>query len=225
MRDELGRRISDFHQEAFYFHNTYLEVLVEHGLLGLLLYALDGLGPVPPRPQAPRSFLGRVFPINHSASIWPLMLAVYFVNASFVGMNYQFVNVLLFTIAGILAAQNRVEDEARPCPVKGQTRAFATAVSCRSLWPWHLVSLGNMLVLTWWIGPHAYGTFATAVAIAAFLASLARLGIDTYLVRSVSPPSARTFQIAGTLTAGDFTHAGDHWGNQFPFAHPLVAEP
>jgi PST family polysaccharide transporter len=64
-----------------------------------------------------------------------------------------------------------------------------------------LVSLGNMLVLTWWIGPHAYGTFATAVAIAAFLASLARMGIDTYLVRSVAPPSARTFQIAGTLTA------------------------
>lgn len=63
-----------------------------------------------------------------------------------------------------------------------------------------LVSLGNMLVLTWWIGPRAYGTFATAVAVAAFLASLARLGIDTYLVRSLAPPSARTFQIAGTLT-------------------------
>lgn len=65
-----------------------------------------------------------------------------------------------------------------------------------------LVSLGNMLVLTWWIGPHAYGTFATAVAIAAFLASLARLGIDTYLVRSLTPPSARTFRVAGTLTLG-----------------------
>jgi len=64
-----------------------------------------------------------------------------------------------------------------------------------------LVSLGNMLVLTWWIGPHAYGTFATAVAIAAFLASLARLGIDTYLVRSLAHPSPRTFQVAGTLTA------------------------
>jgi O-antigen/teichoic acid export membrane protein len=63
-----------------------------------------------------------------------------------------------------------------------------------------LVSLGNMLVLTWWIGPHAYGTFATAVGIAAFLASLARLGIDTYLLRCALPPSTRTVQVAGTLT-------------------------
>jgi hypothetical protein len=32
---------------------------------------------------------------------------VYLVNASFVVMSYQFVNGLLFTIAGMLAAQNR----------------------------------------------------------------------------------------------------------------------
>jgi hypothetical protein len=50
------------------------------------------------------------FPDQAFRSIWPLMLAVYFINATFVGMNYQFVNVLLFTIAGLLAAQNRVED-------------------------------------------------------------------------------------------------------------------
>src|SRR5881394_1373580 len=50
------------------------------------------------------------------------------------------------------------------------------------------VSLGNMLVLTWWIGPHAYGTFATAVGIAAFLASLSRLGVDTYLIRCETVP-------------------------------------
>jgi len=62
------------------------------------------------------------------------------------------------------------------------------------------VSLGNMLVLTWWIGPHAYGTFATAVGIAAFLASLARLGVDTYLVRSETSPTVRSYQVAGTLT-------------------------
>jgi len=34
-------------------------------------------------------------------------VAVYLLNGSFVVMNYQFVNGLLFTIAGILAAQNR----------------------------------------------------------------------------------------------------------------------
>jgi PST family polysaccharide transporter len=57
-----------------------------------------------------------------------------------------------------------------------------------------------MLVLTWWIGPHAYGTFATAIGVAAFLASLARLGLDTYLVRSETEPDTRVFEIAGTLT-------------------------
>jgi len=64
------------------------------------------------------------------------------------------------------------------------------------------VSLGNMLVLTWWIGPHAYGTFATAVGIAAFLASLTRLGVDTYLIRSEIVPQIRSYQLAGTLTLG-----------------------
>ncbi len=111
MREELGRRISDFHQEAFYFHNTYLEVLVEHGLLGLFLYLwmvfdLFRLG----RKRLKLPWKG--FPDQPFRAIWPLMLAVYFINASFVGMNYQFVNVLLFTLAGILAAQNRIEDEA-----------------------------------------------------------------------------------------------------------------
>jgi len=32
---------------------------------------------------------------------------VFILNASFVVMNYQFVSGLLFTLAGILAAQNR----------------------------------------------------------------------------------------------------------------------
>jgi O-antigen ligase len=110
MRHELGRRISDFHQEAFYFHNTYLEVLVEHGLLGLGLYLwmafdLFRLG----RKRLKLPWAG--FPDQPFRSIWPLMLAVYFINATFVGMNYQFVNVLLFAIAGLLAAQNHIEDE------------------------------------------------------------------------------------------------------------------
>ena len=39
--------------------------------------------------------------------IWPILLGVYLMNASFVVMNYQFVNGLLFTLAGMLAAQNR----------------------------------------------------------------------------------------------------------------------
>lgn len=65
-----------------------------------------------------------------------------------------------------------------------------------------LVSLANMLVMTWWIGPHAYGLFVTAVGIVAFLATLARGGIDTYLVRSDVPPDDRDYGTATTLIVG-----------------------
>jgi O-antigen ligase len=109
MREELGRRISDFHQDSFYLHNSYLEVLVEHGLIGLFLYvwmALDlfWLG----RRRLTHAWTD--FPDRAFRTIWPVMLLVYFLNACFVGMNYQFVNVFLFTIAGLLAAQNHAEE-------------------------------------------------------------------------------------------------------------------
>ena len=38
--------------------------------------------------------------------LWPVLVIVYLVNASFVVMSYQFVNGLLFAIAGMLASQN-----------------------------------------------------------------------------------------------------------------------
>ena len=109
MQPELAKRITDFHQEAFFFHNTYLEIAVEHGLLGLILYlwmvvALFRLGPKQHvsalSPYG--SFLDGPF-----RTLWPLLLGVYLLNASFVVMNYQFANGLLFTIAGMLAEQNR----------------------------------------------------------------------------------------------------------------------
>jgi O-antigen/teichoic acid export membrane protein len=62
-----------------------------------------------------------------------------------------------------------------------------------------LVSLGNMLVLTWWIGPHAYGLFVTAIGLVAFLSSLGRVGVDTYLVRREAVPDRRLYDIAGTV--------------------------
>jgi len=40
-------------------------------------------------------------------NLWPLLLGVYWVNAAVVVMNYQFVNGLLFAMAGMLAAQRR----------------------------------------------------------------------------------------------------------------------
>jgi PST family polysaccharide transporter len=62
-----------------------------------------------------------------------------------------------------------------------------------------LVSLGNMFVLTRWIGPHAYGLFVTALGLTSFLATLARCGIDTYIVRLESTPDKRVYGVANTL--------------------------
>jgi O-antigen ligase len=106
---ELAKRISDFHPPVFLFHNTYLEIAVEHGSLGLALYAwmffdLFRLGGkrVGAEAAPDGTFLDVQF-----REVWPVVVTVYLVNASFVVMNYQFVNGLLFTLAGMLAAQNR----------------------------------------------------------------------------------------------------------------------
>ncbi len=108
IQPELGRRISDFHPPFFLFHNTYLEIAVKHGLIGLSLYAwmiidLFRLGRRSQCFKAPPNgnFLDAGF-----RRLWPLLLMVYLVNATFVVMSYQFVNAILFTIAGMLASQN-----------------------------------------------------------------------------------------------------------------------
>src|SRR5713226_5640880 len=62
-----------------------------------------------------------------------------------------------------------------------------------------VVSLGNMLVMTWWIGPHAYGLFVAAIGLVAFLSNLSRAGVDTYLVRREATPDAHLYEVAGTL--------------------------
>jgi len=107
MQAELASRIDDFHQEEFYLHNTYLEILVQHGLFGIGLYAwividLLRLGQHAGKTTLHGQFLDRPF-----QSIWSVFVLVYLLNASFVVMNYQFVNGLLFTVAGMLAAPNR----------------------------------------------------------------------------------------------------------------------
>lgn len=110
MQSELSRRISDFHQERFFLHNTYLEILVQYGAvgLGLYLWVIVDLFRVGSRNTADfpsdSSFLDEGF-----RALWPLIVLVYLVNASLVVMNYQFVNGLLFSLAGILNAQNRSE--------------------------------------------------------------------------------------------------------------------
>ena len=107
MPSELALHVSGYKEKELFPHNTYLELLVEHGVLGLALYAwlmweLFRLG----RCQVPRSERNGL--LNHQFhAMWPILLGIYWVNASVVVMNYQFVNGLLFTMAGMLAAQRR----------------------------------------------------------------------------------------------------------------------
>jgi O-antigen ligase len=105
MPAELAKHVSGYNEKELYPHNTYLELLVEHGILGLLFYGwlmweLWKLRKGPPGDST--GFLNRQF-----HAMWPLLLAVYWVNACLVVMNYQFVNGLLYTLAGMLAAQHR----------------------------------------------------------------------------------------------------------------------
>jgi O-antigen ligase len=105
MPEELAKHVSGYKETELYPHNTYLELLVEHGIAGLTLYAWLmwellrlGRGIVP---RAERDGL-----LNQQFhALWPVLLGIYLVNAALVVMNYQFVNGLLFTMAGMLAAQ------------------------------------------------------------------------------------------------------------------------
>lgn len=114
MPSELPRHVSGYQEKVLYPHNTYLELLVEHGLAGFTLYMwlmweLWSLrwGAIPAGEK--NGFAGRQF-----HRLWPILLAVYWVNAAVVVMSYQFVNGLLFTMAGVLAAQKK-RAESRPC--------------------------------------------------------------------------------------------------------------
>jgi putative inorganic carbon (HCO3(-)) transporter len=107
MPAELPRHVSGYKEKVLYPHNTYLELLVEHGVFGLALYLWLmwemwrlGRGAIPAGET--NGFLDRQF-----HQMWPILLAVYWVNAAMVVMSYQFVNGLLFTMAGMLAAQRR----------------------------------------------------------------------------------------------------------------------
>ena len=105
MPAELARHVSGYREKELYPHNTYLELLVEHGIFGLALYfwlmwELWRLRKSPVPAGETHGFLNQQF-----HAMWPVLLGVYWVNACVVVMNYQFVNGLLFTMAGMLAAQ------------------------------------------------------------------------------------------------------------------------
>ena len=107
MPGELPRHVSGYDENVLYPHNTYLELLVEHGVVGLglylwLMWEMWRLrrGAIPTTERC--GFLDSQF-----HQLWPIMLAVYWINAAMVVMSYQFVNGLLFSMAGMLAAQKR----------------------------------------------------------------------------------------------------------------------
>ena len=110
MPSQLEERVSDFHLNQFVVHNTYLEILVEHGLLGLLLYGwlivrLFRLARWRSAADLSGTFLDHGF-----RELWPVILGVYLLNGFFVVMNYQFVNGFLYTLAGLLAGKNDTKD-------------------------------------------------------------------------------------------------------------------
>jgi putative inorganic carbon (hco3(-)) transporter len=111
MPAELPRYVGELHEKVLYPHNTYLEVAVENGLLGLTLYGwlmweLWRLG----------RGCGRSGYVDHGfRRLWPVFLAVYWVNAAVVVMSYQFVNGLLFTVAGMVAGQGRRREARQAC--------------------------------------------------------------------------------------------------------------
>lgn len=106
MPSELPRYVTGYSLKLLYPHNTYLELLVEEGMAGLGLYVwlmweLWRLR----RPSGPTKEDGFLNADFHR--LWPVMLGVYWLNAAVVVMSYQFVNGLLFTLAGMLAGQRR----------------------------------------------------------------------------------------------------------------------
>jgi putative inorganic carbon (HCO3(-)) transporter len=114
MPAELPRFVSGYAEKVLYPHNTYLELLVEQGVVGMALYLwlmweLWRLR----RAAIPADERGGFLDQNFHR-MWPIVLAVYWMNASVVVMSYQFVNGLLFTMAGMLAAQRR-RAEAAAC--------------------------------------------------------------------------------------------------------------
>ncbi len=115
MPANLPRYVSGYNESTLYPHNTYLEMLVEQGAAGLALYLWLmwelwrlARGAVPAGER--RGFLDVEF-----HRMWPILLAVYWINAATVVMSYQFVNGLLFTIAGMLAAQQRRAEALSQC--------------------------------------------------------------------------------------------------------------
>ncbi|MGB8012409.1 MAG: O-antigen ligase family protein [Terriglobales bacterium] len=101
MYAELARRMEGYHLRTFYVHNTYLALLVEFGVPGLVLYGILFFNLFRLSWRGPSGESGVVASLR---KVWPILLSVYLFNAFFVDMAYQFVIGLVFTVAGMLCA-------------------------------------------------------------------------------------------------------------------------
>jgi O-antigen ligase len=90
-----------YHLHTFYVHNTYLALLVEFGVPGLLLYTVLFFNLFRLSCRGAGGEDGSVASVR---KVWPILLSVFLFNAFFVDMAYQFVIGLVFTIAGMLCA-------------------------------------------------------------------------------------------------------------------------
>jgi putative inorganic carbon (hco3(-)) transporter len=101
MYAELARRMDGYHLRTFYVHNTYLALLVEFGVPGLVLYGVLFFNLFRLSWRGTTEEPGTVGSLR---KVWPVLIGVYLFNAFFVDMAYQFVIGLVFTVAGILCA-------------------------------------------------------------------------------------------------------------------------
>lgn len=104
MYAELAQRMQGYRLRQYYIHNTYLSMLLEFGLPGLLLYGILLVGLFRLARAGDGDGISRRGAVSNLRRVWPILLGVYLFNACFVDMVYQFVNGLLFTAAGILCA-------------------------------------------------------------------------------------------------------------------------
>jgi O-antigen ligase len=115
MPREIVARMERYRIDVYTVHNTLLETLLELGVVGLVLQAvifvgLFRLGRGPGEDDDTRGS-----PLVASLrNVWPLIAAVYLFNSFFVVMNYQFVNALIFTLAGILVTEKGRARDAVP---------------------------------------------------------------------------------------------------------------
>jgi O-antigen ligase len=91
------------YKDDVWVHNTYLEILIEHGLIGLFFYTLIIIKLFKVDRQLKDSANKSIhfFSSPEYALLWRIFLIIYLINGIFVVLNYQFINALLYSIAGI----------------------------------------------------------------------------------------------------------------------------